>query len=103
MSDGNGNPSKTEVADLARRLEALEARMERELPLMRTVVERANEFHTRLNERLDLMQQLLAGVVTSQKNGDAAAYGKPVLDSMMSEDDLDAKILALRKKLQGPE
>lgn len=103
MSDGNGNPSKTELADLVRRLEALEVRMERELPLMRTVVERANEFHTRLNERLDLMQQLLAVVASSKKNGDAAAYGKPVLDSMMGEDDLDAKILALRNKLQSTE
>ena len=104
MSESNGKPSFADVEELTRRIVALEARLERELPVMNKVIETAIGFHAKLNERLDLMQQVLVEVAKpqSQKNGESPRNKNAGNDSLASGDDLDARILALREKLQKP-
>jgi hypothetical protein len=105
MSSANGKNSVEELQELTRRVGALELRMDRELTAMVQAIATALKFHEKVSERLDQMQQVLveAGRPGARKNGEPRRDDKASVESPACDDELDAKILALRRKLQTPD
>jgi hypothetical protein len=105
MTSGNGHPSPAEFEDLHRRLMALETRMDREFAALEKVIHGSVAFEQSLNARLDLIHELVTRAANSNPPPSAGSPDsrKIACDVPACDDDLDARILALRRRLAAQE